>query len=118
MSASTSPSLERLSSPKDFASADSWMRLGRFVDALRQIRGFWSYLICFITLKVNNLVVLMASLSNFSYHGFFSRAYTTIQAAAATAEPPPPPVVLGPSGVPPSTAIPAAMDVNWSNESK
>jgi hypothetical protein len=38
--ASTSPSLDRLSSPKEFASANSWMRLGRFVDALRQIRGY------------------------------------------------------------------------------
>jgi hypothetical protein len=90
--------------------------LGRFVDVLRQIRGFWSYLICFIILKVNNLVVLMTFMSNFSYHGLFSRAYTTIQAAAA--QPSPPPVVPGPSGVPPSTAIPAAMDVNWSNELK
>jgi hypothetical protein len=51
-----------------------------------------------------------------SYHGLFSRAYTTIQAAAA--QPSPPPVVPGPSGVPPSIAIPAAMDVNWSNELK
>jgi zona occludens toxin (predicted ATPase) len=91
------------------------------VDAFRQIRGFWSYLICFITLKVNNLVVLMASLSNFSYHGLFSRAYTAIRAAAVAQPPqppPPPPVVPGPSSVPPSTAIPAAVDVNWSNESK
>jgi hypothetical protein len=47
--------------------------------ALRQIRGFWSYLICFITLKMNNLVILMASLSNFSYHGLFSRANTVIR---------------------------------------
>jgi hypothetical protein len=91
------------------------IRLGRFVDALRHIHGFWSYLICFITLKMNNLVVLMASLSNFSYHGLFSIAYTAIRAAAAQ---PPPPPVPGPSGVPPSTAIPAAVDVNWSNESK
>jgi len=91
------------------------------VDAFRQIRGFWSYLICFITLKVNNLVVLMASLSNFSCHGLFSRAYTAIRAAAVAQPPqppPPPPVVPGPSGVPPSTAIPAAVDVNWSNELK
>jgi hypothetical protein len=90
------------------------------VDALRQICGFWSYLICFITLKVNNLVVLMASLSNFSYHGLFSRAYTAIRAVvtAQPPQPPPPPVVPGPFGVPPSTVIPAAVDVNWSNESK
>ncbi len=90
------------------------------MDAFRQIRGFWSYLICFITLKVNNLVVLMASLLNFSYHGLFSRTYTTIRAGAAVQppQPPPPLVVPGPSGVPPSTAIPAAVDVNWSNESK
>ncbi|CAK9207551.1 unnamed protein product [Sphagnum troendelagicum] len=66
----------------------------------------------------------MASLSNFSYHGLFSRAYTAIRAAAAAQPPqpppppPPPPVGPGPSGVPPSTAIPAAVDVNWSNESK
>ncbi len=39
------------------------IRLGRFVNVLRQIRGFWSYLICFVTLKVNNLVVLMAPLA-------------------------------------------------------
>jgi hypothetical protein len=90
------------------------------MDALTQIRGFWSYLICFIILKVNNLVVLMASLSNFSYHGLFNRTYTTIRAVAAVQppQPPPPPVVLGPSGVPPSTAILVAVDVNWSNESK
>jgi hypothetical protein len=88
------------------------------VDALRQIRGFWSYLICFIILKVNNLVVLMAPLSNFSYHGLFSRVYTTIRAAAAQPPPPPPPVVPGLSSVPPSIAIPTAMDVNWLNESK
>jgi hypothetical protein len=87
------------------------------MDALRQIRGFWSYLVCFIILKVNNLVILMASLSNFSYHGLFSRVYTTIRVVAA-AQPPPPPVVPGPSGVPPSTATPATVDVNWSNESK
>ncbi len=65
----------------------------------------------------------MACLSNFSYHGLFSKAYTTIQAVAAAQppQPPPPPpplVVPGPSGVPPSTAIPVAVDVNWSNESK
>jgi hypothetical protein len=89
------------------------------VDMPRQIRGFWSYLICFITLKVNNLVVLMASLSNFSYHGLFSRAYTTIRAVAAAQPPQPPPLVVpGPSGVSPSTAIPAAVDVNWLNELK
>jgi hypothetical protein len=34
-----SPSLDRLNSPKDFASADPWMRLGRFVDTPKQIRG-------------------------------------------------------------------------------
>ncbi len=123
MSTSTSPSLDRLSSPKDFSSADPWMRLGKFMDALRQIRGFWSYFICLITLKVNNLVVLMASLSNFSYHGLFSRVYTTIRATAAAQPPqppppPPPPVVHGPSGIPPSTTIPIAVDVNWLNESK
>ncbi len=92
------------------------------MDALRQICGFWYNLICFIILKVNNLVVLMASLSNFSYHGLFSRAYTTIRTVAAAQPPqpplPPPPIVLGPSGVPPSTTIPAIVDVNWSNESK
>ncbi len=86
------------------------------MDALRQIRGFWSYLICFITLKVNNLVILMASLSNFSYHGLFNRAYTTIRADAAAQ--PPPLVVPGPSSVPPSTTLPTMVDVNWSNESK
>ncbi len=92
------------------------------MDALRQIRGFWSYLICFIIMKVNNLVVLMGSLSNFSYHGLFSRAYTAIRAAAAAQPPqpphPPPLVIPGPSGIPPSTAILAVVDVNWSIESK
>jgi hypothetical protein len=68
---------------------------------------------------VNNLVVLMASLSNFSYHGLFNRMYTAIQATAAAQPPPlPPPIVHGPSGVPPSIVILAAVDVNWSNESK
>ncbi len=117
MSASTSPSLDKLSSPKDFASTNPWMCLGRFVETPRQICGFWSYLICFITLKVNNLVILMASLSNFSYHGLFSRVYTIIR-AITTAQPPQPPVVPGLSGVPPSIVILVAVDVNWSNESK